>query len=1756
MAATTLTLTIAGVPYPILNDGSFKLITKIDETSELDLTILDVNSVWIFSKGQQVTLTDTLQGTLFTGFVSTSEITKLPGASSVRYHQLVCIDNHFIALKRTTNKTYTNQYAGVVVAGMINDVLALEGVTANYAIDEDSTQANFAQGTLSGTSATSNNGGDLELAAAGNAITIFENSASDFSQGTLTSMTTVGSALGPSATSAMKIQATQSIAAVSNSYSYIKFWTGSITVVSGRYLTYDLWISSSSPEAKIGIDLVFSDGSTLRDNAVSNNGQWFDAQNKGPHPNVDLKGYATDQWYHRSFLMDNFIGKTIVYAMFAIEGDSSGTYTGYAKNVTWLDSGGTNHGTFFGGGPFGSNLPQQMYRQGYNDTPCTIVNTYDCSTANRVSPGYNIDPVKILKSSFLTYQTTLPTGYSFSTQYSIDGGNSYTPCANNTSLPCMLAGQSVSGKTIQFLQSFAQSAGASPETQPLLNSVELVMQPSYNATKSDINAEYTTNAQWNAGSYTNAQAASNTIAPFGAVRNWDSGSISGAIAGQTLFGGGATGPNNANTCWHYVDSRQLRMEVHQSTEGRSRMDFAGTWGDFQMEYDVSVDNTLMKVGSVYRTTGWSNYDGTFAYALEIIGTSIKLFKGSNNAGASSNFSPTQIGSATVGLTSQAMHRIKLIISGSSHQVYFDDTLAINITDATYSAAGNVGVRISNTSTTDGYIGTFDNFGISTTNIFSGSNWASQSISLTGAGTYLNSVIQWDDVSTDTTQVVNNVWASVNGGSTWQVCTNGGPLPNLTLGQSLSGVNLLLQVLFTSNTSTVLPQIQDLTVYVLGGFSSTGTRISPALSLSPALVCGSSVVNWDAITPPGTTVAVATSPNGSTSWTNVNNGGAIAGLTSQPLANLDSFAVDSHLSYAHLNRTGGSAGTWTWDTANSRLTVSGGSSDMQLSNPVWYNTGYTYKYKLTIDHTKVIGGADLSSFPVRVHIIDPNLAHVSNRGLVQNIHGYDIIFSDSTETGALFFEIEYYDPVIGEIEMWVSLATVSHTVDTVFYMYVGNPSISTSQEFVTGVWDSNFKLVMHSYDNAASTFVNDSTSNANDGAAQQNTNLLSTSGQIGKSLSYNGSSDYVNIPNASSLNTVSTLTYSFWINPSAFNQASFASAFGSYGATIIDRNEDGGTNGYIIGVDTTGRLWWWPASSQDKFSTGKIPLNQRTHIALTYSSSTVIMYINGVQDSSQSSAAPQAVTHPLRIGGKAWITGFFQGDIDEVHYSSSVRTAGWIGTEYNSQNSPSTFYSISPLISQPSASPKDVDLIIDSDQADQSGIVWREQDASNFYELDLFDSSSSAGSTNVLKLFKVIANVKTQLGSSTAITFKRGTPYRARVTMIGNAITVYFDGNSVLSTTDSSITSAGKVGLINVTGSAHFYNFRVQPQGQSLSGVNSYTRVTLTSTDPTATPALTDLVMAALHPNINLGALIPTASYLYTYISANMDDLAKKSNTYWKIDNSLNMIFALYQANPAPWVLTDKDIMVNGLYLKNSGDLYRNRQIITGVIATGTDSETKVGDGTTRSWTLGGILVEAPTIYLNNQLQTVGIKGVDTGKQFYWTPNSAAIDQDSSGTILQNTDQLSFPDYVYQFSTSVVVDNTGQFPNTTSQAQFAAISGGTGIVEDVVDVSSQSLNISAATFMANDLLQRYGVIGNELQFNTMRTGLAIGQAIPVFNPETSLNDALMLITEIDVTQKTTIDASSGNPTQIYFSQITATSSVNAGSWSRLLASAFN
>src|SRR3974390_969201 len=107
---------------------------------------------------------------------------------------------------------------------------------------------------------------------------------------------------------------------------------------------------------------------------------------------------------------------------------------------------------------------------------------------------------------------------------------------------------------------------------------------------------------------------------------------------------------------------------------------------------------------------------------------------------------------------------------------------------------------------------------------------------------------------------------------------------------------------------------------------------------------------------------------------------------------------------------------------------------------WSN-GYANRRAVTIDHTKV-PNSDQSNFPVLFSGTYPYLATTSNGGGVTNANGYDIVFtSDAGGSSALAFERESYNASTGAVSFWVKIPTVSHTSDTVFYVFYGNSSVT-------------------------------------------------------------------------------------------------------------------------------------------------------------------------------------------------------------------------------------------------------------------------------------------------------------------------------------------------------------------------------------------------------------------------------------------------------------------------------------------------------------------------------------------------------------------------------------------------------------------------------------------------------------------------------------------------------------------------------------------
>jgi len=172
--------------------------------------------------------------------------------------------------------------------------------------------------------------------------------------------------------------------------------------------------------------------------------------------------------------------------------------------------------------------------------------------------------------------------------------------------------------------------------------------------------------------------------------------------------------------------------------------------------------------------------------------------------------------------------------------------------------------------------------------------------------------------------------------------------------------------------------------------------------------------------------------------------------------------------------------------------------------------YEYHKKVTVDHTRVGGAADLANFPILVSIQnDEQLKTTANGGQVAKAGGWDIIFtSDAAGVSQLDHEVESYDGASGSLVAWVRLPSLSVSEDTVFYLHYGNSAEPGATENPEGVWDSNYRGVWHLNEATDATNM-DSTQYSNDGSPSGSP-AATTAGKIGPALDFTDSNDFVNV----------------------------------------------------------------------------------------------------------------------------------------------------------------------------------------------------------------------------------------------------------------------------------------------------------------------------------------------------------------------------------------------------------------------------------------------------------------------------------------------------------------------------------------------------------------------------------------------------------------------------------------------------------------------
>jgi len=347
---------------------------------------------------------------------------------------------------------------------------------------------------------------------------------------------------------------------------------------------------------------------------------------------------------------------------------------------------------------------------------------------------------------------------------------------------------------------------------------------------------------------------------------------------------------------------------------------------------------------------------------------------------------------------------------------------------------------------------------------------------------------------------------------------------------------------------------------------------------------------------------------------------------------------------------------------------------QVTNP--FVQGWSYLKEITIDHDKV--DCNLNNFPVYINLTDTDLIDKANDS------GDDIIFMDDRGiANKLNHEIEYYNPVNGNLIAWINVTSISSISNTSFYIYYGNP-IAENMENPSGVWDSHYMIVQHLSETSGIHY--DSTSNANDG-----TNYGSNQdffGHIDGANSFDGSNDYVEFGNDNSLDVNNEITIEAWVNRSG-------DGFGNFPG-IVSRAPISGTNRYQLRYrpsELKVQFFLGDSSTYDFVgSNSDLQLNTWTHVVGTWNGSTLLLYVDGVQqtDTGIFSGSPSFTTEILEIGRYTG-TNYFAGGIDEVRISNINRGSCWIAAEYNNQFDPNSFYSVgseegipeSPIISNES-----------------------------------------------------------------------------------------------------------------------------------------------------------------------------------------------------------------------------------------------------------------------------------------------------------------------------------------------------------------------------------------------------------------------------------------------------------------------------------------
>jgi hypothetical protein len=238
---------------------------------------------------------------------------------------------------------------------------------------------------------------------------------------------------------------------------------------------------------------------------------------------------------------------------------------------------------------------------------------------------------------------------------------------------------------------------------------------------------------------------------------------------------------------------------------------------------------------------------------------------------------------------------------------------------------------------------------------------------------------------------------------------------------------------------------------------------------------------------------------------------------------------------------------------------------------------------------------------------------------------------------------------------------------------------------------------------------------------------------------------------------------------------------------------------------------------------------------------------------------------------------------------------------------------------------------------------------------------------------------------------------------------------------------------------------------------------------------------------NIDDLAVVDQMVFNYVNGDraMRTLSEYTNAVWYVDENKALNFYERTSNDAPFSVRDGDVLTNPMpFFDKANFKYRNSQFVTNVKnVTDTQEEFFVGDSTRQTFNVGYPFNEIPTVELNTGsgyvTQTVGIRGTDTGQQWYIALGSTELVQEFTDTSIGSSDSIRVT-YKGQYQLVALARDDAEVD------RIAALEGGstTGFV-DAATTQSGIKGSEAAIDVAASYLDRFAQTSTLLSFTTTK-----------------------------------------------------------------------